>query len=317
MENNTPYKIIKPIRFLSFALLVLGFHANTFSQQYEIPEQTRRIVFLGNSITYQGSFIQYIDTYLLLNSPESKYEIINLGLPSETVSGLSEPNHANGEFPRPDLHERLQRVLDQTKPDLVIANYGMNDGIYLPFDEERFGNFKESMLWLHESVEKSGARIIHVTPSVFDERKGPAYANVLDIYSSWLVSMRYTDDWKVIDLHWPMRKALEDHRKENPEFAFAEDGVHPNADGHLLMAKVILTGLGMNEIEEKKTISQLLNHKNGEEILNLIGQRQTILRDAWLRSTGHLRPGLATGLPMEEAQEKVNQLNQEIRELMK
>ena len=192
------------MRFLSCVLLVLGFQASTFSQQYEIPEQTKRIVFLGNSITYQGSFIHYIDVFLELKFPESKYEIINLGLPSETVSGLSEPNHANGEFPRPDLHERLQRVLDQTKPDLVIANYGMNDGIYLPFDEGRFGKFKEGMIWLHESVVKSGARIIHVTPSVFDERKDPAYANVLDIYSSWLVSMRYTVGWKVIDLHWPM-----------------------------------------------------------------------------------------------------------------
>ena len=75
------------------------------------------------------------------------------------------------------------------------------------------------------------------------------------------------------------------------------------------MAKEILIGLGMNEIEEKEPVSYLLNHKNGEELLKLIGQRQTILRDAWLRSTGHLRPGLATGLPMEEAQEKVNQLN--------
>lgn len=317
MENNNPYRVLKTMRFLSCVLLVLGFQASTFSQQYEIPEQTKRIVFLGNSITYQGSFIHCIDAFLELKSPESKYEIINLGLPSETVSGLSEPNHANGEFPRPDLHERLQRVLDQTKPDLVIANYGMNDGIYLPFDEGRFGKFKEGMIWLHESVEKSGAKIIHVTPPVFDERKDPAYANVLDIYSSWLVSMRYTHDWEVIDLHWPMRKALEDHRKENPEFAFAEDGVHPNADGHFLMAKEILIGLGMNEIEEKEHISQLLNHKNGEEILNLISQRQTILRDAWLRSTGHLRPGLATGLPMEEAQKKVNQLNQEIRELIK
>ncbi|MEI2725571.1 MAG: hypothetical protein V9H26_19255 [Verrucomicrobiota bacterium] len=43
-----------------------------------------------------------------------------------------------GQFPRPDLHERLGRVLEKTKPDQVVACYGMNDGIYLPFSEERF-----------------------------------------------------------------------------------------------------------------------------------------------------------------------------------
>src|SRR5690606_9322196 len=142
--------------------------------------------------------------------------------------GLSEPNHADGKFPRPDLLERLDRVLTQVAPDLVIANYGMNDGIYLPFDEERFDKFKKGMNWLHQVVENSGAEIIHITPPVYDERKGAAYANVLDLYSDWLISQRYTQDWKVIDLHWPMRKELEAQRQLDPEFAFAKDGVHPD-----------------------------------------------------------------------------------------
>ena len=64
------------------------------------------------------------------------------GLPSETVSGLSEPGHAGGAFPRPDLHERLERVLEQTRPDLIVACYGMNDGIYHPFTEARFEKYQ-------------------------------------------------------------------------------------------------------------------------------------------------------------------------------
>ena len=50
---------------------------------------------------------------------------------------MSEEGHAGGKFPRPDLHERLDRALPKTKPDLVFACYGMNDGIYLPLDEAR------------------------------------------------------------------------------------------------------------------------------------------------------------------------------------
>ena len=92
-----------------------------------------RVLFLGDSITYSGQYVELIEAYFVTRFPKRQIEFLNLGLPSETVSGLSEPGHAGGAFPRPDLHERLARVLEKTKPDVVIACYGMNDGIYLPF----------------------------------------------------------------------------------------------------------------------------------------------------------------------------------------
>src|SRR5205807_8874522 len=109
-----------------------------------------------------------------------------------TVSGLSEEGHAGGQFPRPDLHERLGRVLKATRPDLVFACYGMNDGIYLPLDEGRFSKFRAGMEWLHAQVKKAGAAIIHVTPPTFDELKGgdPGYSAVLGKYSEWLLRQR-------------------------------------------------------------------------------------------------------------------------------
>ena len=130
------------------------------------PAQVKRVVFLGNSITYAGQYVTAIDVYYRTHYPNQPIEFINVGLPSETVSGLSEAGHADGKFPRPDLHERLERVLAQTKPDLVFASYGMNDGIYLPFDETRFQQYKEGIEWLHNEVVKTGASIIHLTPPV-------------------------------------------------------------------------------------------------------------------------------------------------------
>ena len=64
-----------------------------------------RIVFLGDSITYSGQYVEYIEAYLRTSQPKHRYEFLDLGLPSETVSGLSEPGHAGEAFPRPDLHE--------------------------------------------------------------------------------------------------------------------------------------------------------------------------------------------------------------------
>jgi lysophospholipase L1-like esterase len=154
-----------------FNLLFLGIQIFGHAQSYKIKESVKRIVFIGNSITYAGDYISYIDAYLSIRYPKKNYEIINLGLPSETVSGLSEPDHAHGEFPRLNLHRRLERLLNDTKPDLIFACYGMNDGIYMPLDEGRIKKFRDEISRLHNKVVTQGAEIIHLTPPIYDGEK--------------------------------------------------------------------------------------------------------------------------------------------------
>lgn len=305
------------LRFLLFTILVsLNISVNSQSN-YQIPDSAKRILFLGNSITYSGQYVAYIEAYLKLKHPDKHYEFINAGLPSETVSGLSEDGHADGKFPRPDLHERLRRVLDQAQPDLVFACYGMNDGIYLNFSDERFQKYKDGIFWLHNEITKAGAAIIHVTPPIFDERKGEAYANVLDIYSDWLISCRYTNNWNVIDLHWPMKKFLENKRLADTSFVLAKDGVHPGETGHWIMAKAILLYLGEKEVQNASDVlSAFAFHKNGAKILNLVDERSALMKDAWLTATGHKRPGMKVGLPLPEAIKKANEIEVQIKQLL-
>jgi len=51
----------------------------------------QRIVFLGDSNTYAGKYIAYLDAYLCTRFPDKRFELINLGLPSETVSAFRRP----------------------------------------------------------------------------------------------------------------------------------------------------------------------------------------------------------------------------------
>src|SRR5207249_10814208 len=99
----------------------------------------QRVVFLSDSNTYAGTFIAYLDAYLCTRFPDERFELINLGLPSETVSGLSEPDHP---YPRPNVHDRVDRALELSGPDIVVICYGMNDGIYYPFSDERFKKYQ-------------------------------------------------------------------------------------------------------------------------------------------------------------------------------
>lgn len=305
------------LRLLLFVTLISLQISGNSQSNYQIQDSVKKILFLGNSITYSGQYVTYIEAYLKLKHPDKHYEFINAGLPSETVSGLSEDGHAGGKFPRPDLHERLRRVLDQTKPNLVFACYGMNDGIYLPFSDKRFQKYKDGIFWLHNEIAKAGAVIIHVTPPIFDERKGEAYANVLDIYSDWLISCRYANNWNVIDLHWPMKKFLDDKRLADTSFVLAKDGVHPGDPGHWIMAKAILLYLGERDVQNAPdTISAVAFHPNGDKILNLVKERSALMKDAWLTATGHKRPGMKVGLPMPEAVKKADEIEGQIKQLL-
>jgi len=316
------------------SLAVLGLlpeHARAREATNFLPG-VRRVVFLGDSITYSGQYVDYLEAYALTRFPEQRIEFLNLGLPSETVSGLSEPGHAGGSFPRPDLHERLGRILDRTKPELIVACYGMNDGIYYPFSEERFEKFRQGILRLRELAQAAGARVFHVTPPTFDPlplagRTLPAgreeyrepyegYNDVLDRYSSWLLEQR-AQGWKVVDAHGPMNRHLAEHRKLNPDYRLAGDGVHINAAGHWLIAQQLLLALGApEEVGTMPDVQALLStNARGAEFLRLLQERQRLTKDAWLTAVGHQRPGMSKGLPLADAQQRADDLDLKIRAL--
>ncbi len=279
--------------------------------------KVHRLVFLGDSITYSGQYVEFVEAYFAARFPGRHLEFLNLGLPSETVSGLSEDGHAGGAFPRPDLHERLGRVLEKTKPDLVIACYGMNDGIYLPFSEERFQKFQDGVKRLHERVTAAGAKIIHVTPPTFDELKGghPGYGAVLDRYSDWLLAQRGAG-WDVADWHGPMNRYLAERRASDPKFFLAGDGVHCGDTGHWIIAKQLLLHLGAKDLANADDPQAMLAaYPQGEQVLKMIQQRQRMTKDAWLTDAGHLRPGMSKGLPLPEATAKAAEIETQLRQL--
>ena len=228
-------------------------------------------------------------------------DIVNFGLPSETVSGLSEEGHAGGQFPRPCLHERLERVLTAFEPTLILACYGMNDGIYLPADQTRLKAFQDGILKLKSAVEKHGARIIFITPPLY-RADNPSddpnrYNAVLDAYADWLVSQR-ASGWQVVDIRPPLKQAVAQAKAAKATFVYAGDGVHPGDLGHRFIAEAVCAGLW--------PLLNLSGSPHFAEVpaLKILKQRQDLLRDAWLSKTRHLRPGIPAGLPLQQARDK-------------
>lgn len=291
-----------------------GLRADDVGSVARLPESVGRVVFLGDSITYAGTFAADIETYFLTRHIGRVPEFINVGLKSETVSGLSEPGHAGGKYPRPDLHDRLDRVLRALRPDLVVACYGMNDGIYEPFDEERFRAYREGVTRLETVVRQAGAHLIFLTPPGYDGRtRGKAfYEDVLRRYSDWLLAQREARDWQVVDVHGPMVQALDAGIAHDPNFTLTRDGVHPLEYGHWLMARMVLQHLGSEDLDGVESASAMAAvHPEGERILNLVRRRSDMMRDAWLTAIGHQRP-MPPGLPLAEALELAGEVGGEI-----
>ena len=303
-------------------LMLLGLSVTQSSDADEIafPLKAKRVLFLGDSITHSGGYIANIEAQTRLHGVEPLPEFFNLGLGSETCSGLSEPKHP---FPRPCVHGRLEKTLQRLKPDVVVACYGMNDGIYYPLGEERFQAYKDGVNLLIEKVHATGAKLVLLTPPPYDpvpvRDKGKLkplgeeeyayfavyedYNDVLAAYGHWILEQKDRVEM-VIDVHTPFMNKLAEERKTNPTFTLSPDSIHPNAEGHKLLSETILAAWG---IESTVTPSA--------ELMKLMTQKTRTRHDAWLNAIGHEHPRVKGGLPVDEAEANVKQLDEQIEAL--
>jgi len=297
---------------MTLALVFLAGCASGRSRTSGLLEQSQRIVFLGDSITYAGHYVTEIEAWLTARFENSPV-VINVGLPSETVSGLSEDGHAGGRFPRPDLAERLDRVLRVTRPDLVVACYGINCGIYRPFDRDRFQKYQRGIQALVREVEDQGATLILVTPPTFDDVRSPrsfSYDAVMTRYSAWLVETFGAE--RVIDLHSTMKAEIARRRETQPDFTFQPDAVHPNRSGHEFIAGEIIRWF-RGPAPRSGASAPLGVDPVSRETKALIVERMGIRRDAYLEAAGHTRPGIRGGLELSEAEARASELTERIR----
>ncbi len=250
----------------------------------------KRVVFLGDSNTQAGGYVSFATYFLEKSHPDKTFDVIGLGLASETLSGLSEDGHAGGAFPRPCLFERLGRVLEKAKPEVVFACYGINDGIYLPPDKDRTAAFQKGVTKLVEQCQKAGVKqVFLITPPIYDftPKAGEFnYDAVMAEYAKWMTELK-TPGVTVIDLHAAMRKAR-DTRKQ----PFAGDKVHYGDDGHLLVAKTVLTALGVKVLDDGVAAVK------ADPLFKLVDQKRAARSAAWMKHVGYTREKTVAPQPL-------------------
>jgi len=271
--------------------LILVLLGSALAAQTLYVKDGQCVLFLGDSITQDGRYVEDIEAYLIANYPKMRVDIIKLGLSSETTEGLTEPDQP---LPRPNIHDRLDSALEKTKPAIVVACYGMNDGIYHPFSEERFQAYQDGVRKLTARLKAAGATAVLMTPPPFDAVAAKAKVvsagapqfgyntpydkydtDVLARYCEWLITLR-GEGLMVIDVHSPMVEEVKTQRERTPDFTLAKDGVHPDAEGHWIMARAVLQAWGVSDPQAPRP-----------DVLEIIHQKWQVLGPAWLARVGH------------------------------
>jgi len=306
----------RSVLFVTAAILLAV--ASIQSHAQPLLQPGKRVVFIGDSITQHGEYVDWVESWLLTHHPKNHYNILRVGLSAETASGLSE---AAAKSPRPDVNERLQRVLQALEPELLFVCYGMNDGLYRPLSDGRFAAFRQGIESVIQQAKQTGCKVVLLTPPPFDAKapnmierviEGPdaaysyrtphaGYDHVLHTYAQWELTLADQVD-AIINLHGPMNASINQQRAQNPDFYLSKDGVHPGSEGHALMGRLVITGLGFDRPERDPK----------PQIFTLVRERNQLLSRAWVENIGHLKPNKLKALPLQEAKTKAEAITKTI-----
>jgi lysophospholipase L1-like esterase len=232
-------------RLLSLFCLTL-FAAVASAADFPAPVKTMElndgdtVVFLGDSITHQCLYTQYVEDFFYTRFPGRRINFHNAGI---------------GGAKAWDALQRIDRDVLSYKPKYVTILLGMNDGAYQPFNQGIFDTYTKDMTEVVEKIKASGATPILMTPTMYDARaariKGQNgatqefYNSVLAYYGTWLRDVAERNGYGFVDMWSPLNDITLEQRKTEPQFTMIPDAVHPGPSGQLVMAFAILNDMDL------------------------------------------------------------------------
>ena len=196
--------------------------------------KNERIVFLGDSITHQCLYTQYVEDYFYTRYPSMKLHFYNAGVSGDIAA---------------DALRRFDGDVAAQKPTWVTILLGMNDGSYQQWNADIFARYERDMTTLMDKLQGLGATIIPMKPTMYDIRayhdrkpgewKHPsdpagaaAYNAVMAYYGAWLQQAAMDRGRGVIDLYAPLNEYTVAGRKSDPHFTIISDAIPPGPAGH-------------------------------------------------------------------------------------
>jgi lysophospholipase L1-like esterase len=225
-------------------LAVLVFFATMASLRALAAEGTLQpgdyVAVIGDSITEQRLYSLDIENYLLMCKPAADLRVTQFGWGGETAPGFA---------------GRMANDMLRFQTTAATTCFGMNDGGYSPMDPGKRQRYYDGQKSIVNQLKKAGVRLIVVgSPGCVD---ADTFANhnpeAATMYNKTLAQLRdvarqVAQEEGVVfaDVFDPMVAVMTKAKaKYGRQYDLAGgDGVHPNRNGHLVMAYAFLKALG-------------------------------------------------------------------------
>lgn len=236
--------MIRQIVTMALALCVGSLH--TAAQQVTPFKAGDRVAFVGNSITDGGHYHSYIWLYYMTHFPNERMWMANCGIGGDECSNIL---------------ARLDDDVFLKRPNVLTLSFGMNDSGYFEYNGDNPGEFADSkvansrkyFLEIEKRLkEATDIRKVMIGTSPYDQtstfndnvfrKKNDAIRRIIAFQDS----AARADHWEFVDFNAPMLRINEEQQAKDPTFTICgNDRVHPDNDGHMVMAYIFLKAQGM------------------------------------------------------------------------
>jgi len=200
-----------------------------------------RVAIVGDSITEQKLYSKYMELYLLACVPQLELTTFQFGWGGERAPGFA---------------RRMENDFVPWKPTVVTTCFGMNDGSYRPYEAQIGKAYEEGSRLIQKRCKELGARMVVGGPGPVDsdtwrpsEPDADTYYNDnLGKLSGIAAKLAAENGFVYAGLHPLMMKVMSDAKAALGKGynVCGSDGVHPGANGHLVMAYAFLKALGVD-----------------------------------------------------------------------
>lgn len=219
---------------------------NTGAQVLQPFQKGDRVTFAGNSITDGGHYHSYIWLYYMTHFPERRVWMANCGVGGDTGK---------------QILDRLDDDVLSKNPTVLTFSFGMNDTGYFEyngdgaqaFSDSRVEECQKTLLQAEERFRSlDGVKVVMIGTSPYDQtstfndnvyrNKNNTMQRVVKLQQE--VAQR--NNWPFVDFNAPMLAINEREQRKDPSFTIiGNDRVHPDNDGHMVMAYLFLKAQGL------------------------------------------------------------------------
>lgn len=232
---------LRPLPFALVLLLAAALGAVELPPAASTPPVLRpgdRVAIIGDSITEQKSYSRMIEVYLLASSGVTDLDVAQFGWSGERAAGWV---------------QRGGQAVAWFKPTVATTCYGMNDGSYRSFTDEIGKTYRDNLGKAADQLMAGGVRaLVLASPGAVDTTtwRNPIGAAVynqnLERLAGIAQEVAAAKGARFADIHHPMVAAMAEAKAAlgGAYHVAGTDGVHPDQNGHLIMAGAILAALG-------------------------------------------------------------------------